>query len=276
MPDGADVFVSYTQVDEAWAVWIAWQLEAAGFSTIVQAWDFATGQNFLREMHEASRGCACTLAVLSPDYVKSRYAMEELWTAHANSRLVPVRVREFMPDGLLRAVIYCDLLGLEAGEASETLLTAVRRGLSDQQRARPEHAPSFPGIDSPRAVPPFPGHVRFRIPHKLAYFTGRHNELASIDRALASGEPSIVTQTIAGLCGCASCPPSRQPRHAHAFSCATPSITTPERGRSRTAPVARRTATAGPYSQVVFSYYRPSLRVNIAQHMFKRPIPPDR
>ena len=32
--------ISYTQVDHTWAEWIAWQLEAAGYTTVIQAWDF--------------------------------------------------------------------------------------------------------------------------------------------------------------------------------------------------------------------------------------------
>lgn len=35
-----DFFVSYTETDQAWAVWIAWTLEAAGYSTVIQVWDF--------------------------------------------------------------------------------------------------------------------------------------------------------------------------------------------------------------------------------------------
>jgi hypothetical protein len=33
-------FISYTGADQAWAEWIADQLEAAGHTTVLQAWDF--------------------------------------------------------------------------------------------------------------------------------------------------------------------------------------------------------------------------------------------
>jgi hypothetical protein len=45
-----DFFISYTGADLAWAEWIAWQLEEAGWTTILQAWDFAVGQNFILRM----------------------------------------------------------------------------------------------------------------------------------------------------------------------------------------------------------------------------------
>lgn len=43
-------FISYTQADQAWAEWIAWQLESAGLSVIIQAWDFKKGGNFVLDM----------------------------------------------------------------------------------------------------------------------------------------------------------------------------------------------------------------------------------
>jgi hypothetical protein len=61
----ADFFVSYTGEDRRWAEWIAWQLEDAGYSVRIQAWDFGAGSNFVLEMQTASRDSARTIAVLS-------------------------------------------------------------------------------------------------------------------------------------------------------------------------------------------------------------------
>jgi hypothetical protein len=35
-----DFFISYPSADQRYAEWIAWELEAAGYTTFVQAWDF--------------------------------------------------------------------------------------------------------------------------------------------------------------------------------------------------------------------------------------------
>src|SRR5690349_16109488 len=99
MASGVDVFVSYTQADRAWAEWIAWQLEAAGYRARIQAWDAATGMNFVEFMHEASVGAERTLAVLSPDYLQSTFAMKELFAAFAVGRLHVVRVRDVVVEG---------------------------------------------------------------------------------------------------------------------------------------------------------------------------------
>jgi hypothetical protein len=32
-----DFFISYTRTDREWAEWIAWQLEEAGYATVLQA-----------------------------------------------------------------------------------------------------------------------------------------------------------------------------------------------------------------------------------------------
>jgi hypothetical protein len=105
-----DFFISYTGVDRRWAEWIAWILEEAGYSTCLQAWDFRPGGNFVVEMHtgvQAER----TIAVLSPDYLDSRFGTAEWAAVFADDpigekgKLVPVRVRACDPTGLLKARI---------------------------------------------------------------------------------------------------------------------------------------------------------------------------
>ena len=45
-----DFFISYNKADKTWAEWIAWELEAKGFTTVIQAWDFRPGSSFILEM----------------------------------------------------------------------------------------------------------------------------------------------------------------------------------------------------------------------------------
>ncbi len=42
-----DFFISYNKADRPWAEWMAWQLEAEGYTTVLQAWDFLPGSNGL-------------------------------------------------------------------------------------------------------------------------------------------------------------------------------------------------------------------------------------
>ena len=84
-----DFFISYTSADKDWAEWIAWQLEAAGYTTIIQAWDFGPGENFVLAMQKAATEADRTIAVLSPDYLQSQFTAPE-WQP-LSLRILPVR-----------------------------------------------------------------------------------------------------------------------------------------------------------------------------------------
>jgi tetratricopeptide (TPR) repeat protein len=138
-------FVSYNKADKGWAEWIAWCLEEAGYTTIIQAWDFRPGNNFVLEMQEASAKAERTIAVLSPDYVSSKFTQPEWAAAFAKDPtgekglLIPVRVKEGTLEGLLPQIIYIDLVELKEDKAKDALLNGVK-----QQRAKPANKPNFP------------------------------------------------------------------------------------------------------------------------------------
>lgn len=52
-----DFFISYTSSDEKYAKWIAELLERNGYTTIIQAWDFRPGDNFVSKINEALTSC---------------------------------------------------------------------------------------------------------------------------------------------------------------------------------------------------------------------------
>ena len=95
-----DFFISYNKADREWAEWIAWQLEEAGYTTVLQAWDFRPGSNFVLEMQRARTEAQRTIAVLSPDYLAAPFTQPEWAAAFARDPtgekglLLPVRVRE--------------------------------------------------------------------------------------------------------------------------------------------------------------------------------------
>src|SRR4051794_2309415 len=110
-----DFFVSYNKADRAWATWIAWVLEEAGYSVFLQDWDFKG--NFVLEMDKAHKLSRRTVAVLSLDYLASRFAAPE-WAARfaqdatsEHDLLIPVRVRPCKLEGLLAQIVYIDLVG---------------------------------------------------------------------------------------------------------------------------------------------------------------------
>jgi hypothetical protein len=155
-PGSVDFFVSYAEPDQDWAEWIAWQLEEAGYSTLVQAWDICPGDGFIREVDRALRTAARTLAVLSRAYLGSPYAAMEWHESLRGDKngqrraLVLARVEDVRPPGLLGQLVCIDLFDAGARRARDLLLAGIRTG-----RAKPPRGPAFPGGPG-RPAPAFP------------------------------------------------------------------------------------------------------------------------
>lgn len=151
-----DFFVSYSPADERWAGWIAWQLEAAGHRVLIQAWDFVPGTNFIEYMDRGIRDAAVVVAVLSRNYLRSRYGTME-WQAALRTdpgKLVTVRIEDCPLEGLLATITYLDLVGArDSPAAAEALLRHLRHVLAG--RAKPSVEPAFPnsGLALPEPVP---------------------------------------------------------------------------------------------------------------------------
>jgi tetratricopeptide (TPR) repeat protein len=195
-----DFFISYTSADRTWAEWIAWQLEEAKFTVIIQAWDFRPGGNFVLDMQQAAADCERTLAVLSPDYLKSLYAQPE-WTAAfaqdptgAKKLLLPVRVRECELKGLLSQIVYVDLVSATEDEAQDRLLKGINR-----ERAKPATEPRFPGSIKPERTiadkPHFPGALPpvWNVPRPPnPHFVGRDELLEQTQQTLRKGQAAAL------------------------------------------------------------------------------------
>ena len=137
----------------AWAEWIAWKLEEAGYSTVIQAWDFRPGTNFVLEMQQAASTADRTIAVLSQKYLKSAFTPE--WAAAfaqdpqgRKQKLIPIRIAPCELTGILAPINYLDLVGLREEDARAALLGAFSK------RNKPSSAPAFPGAITPPKVTP--------------------------------------------------------------------------------------------------------------------------
>ena len=180
-----DFFVSYAQADRAWAEWIGWQLQQAGYTVTLQAWDFLPGTDWVHQMDAAVQRAERTLAVLSPAYLESsEFGAAEWRVAFAadpsgeGRRLIPVRVLECRPEGLLKTRVYVDLAGRGERDAAAALLRGVGGHVG-----RPGGKPAFPGVRAVAAAdrPRFPGVLPavFTVPFTPSpWFAGRAGMLA--------------------------------------------------------------------------------------------------
>jgi tetratricopeptide (TPR) repeat protein len=215
-----DFFISYTQADRPWAEWISWVLEEAGHKARIQAWDFRPGGNFVMEMQKAAVGSDRTIAVLSPDYLRSMFAMAEGSAAFVTDpdgtkgKLVPILVREVDLEslGLLAPIIQIHLVGLGESAAREALVNGLVPGRVRPESVRFPGAHLFPGRaaappdpkaadDTLAALPleevPLPDRLPMGSRMPLAsnpLFVGREEDLKTLASQLKAGETSAVGQ----------------------------------------------------------------------------------
>ena len=218
----APFLISYTHEDLPWAKWIAQQLEKAGYSTILPDRDFLPGSNLALEMDSATKRAVRTIAVLSADYLASKFTPSE-WAAAfrrdprgEQGLLLLVRVKPCDTQGLLRQLIYIDLVDKDEQKAREVLLAEVQRIPRTLKQtpfpsdAAPEHVP-FPGtqptpsrtrIEPARFGAPFP--EVWNVPRRhIVYYTGRDNLLQQLFQrfSVKSAAGASIPQALVGLGG---------------------------------------------------------------------------
>ena len=133
MPKKIDFFISYNNSDRFWAGGIRELLLESGRTVRMQDPDFQAGSNFILEMHEGLRQAKRMIAVLSPDYLTSRFCSSE-WAAKfaedpmgSQRLLIFVKVRDCQLDGLLSQIVHIDLTGLEVEAAKKEFLEQLIR-----------------------------------------------------------------------------------------------------------------------------------------------------
>ncbi|PPK65579.1 TIR domain-containing protein [Actinokineospora auranticolor] len=175
-----DFFISYSLLDEEWATWIAHELEAAGYAVMIQTWDFVPGTHFLDFIDRGIRESSAVLAVLSRNYLESRYgrlewmaALQAMHDRPETKLLVPVRVENVFPQGLLAPITFVDLVGIDDPAAARArLLHRLENALTGRAKAG---SPRFPGappsserIPEPRRGTTFPPAAAQATRHELS------------------------------------------------------------------------------------------------------------
>jgi TIR domain-containing protein/NB-ARC domain-containing protein/tetratricopeptide repeat protein len=197
-----DFFVSHAGRDTAWAEWLAWQLQQAGYTVELDVWDWAPGEDFVARMQSALERADRLLAVCSAAYFASAFGGAELraaFTAQAGAagRVVPVLVEPVALPPLYAPLIHVDLTGLDEAAAAARLRAQLTGG-------RPTAAPPFPRAEPPPTDKPgFAGALPgvWRVPLRNPRFTGRAAMLAELRRRLHAGEGTLVVQALYGLGG---------------------------------------------------------------------------
>ncbi|WP_222271005.1 FxSxx-COOH system tetratricopeptide repeat protein [Modestobacter marinus] len=199
---GTDFFISHAGRDTAWAEWLAWQLQEAGYAVELDVWDWVPGQDFVARMEAALERADRLLAVCTEAYFSSAFGGAELRAAFAGSaaeegRIVPVLVEPVTLPSLYAPLIHLDLTDLDEAAAAARLRAQLAGG-------RPTNAPPFPRAGlAPTDKPGFAGVLPevWKVPPRNPHFTGRDGMLAELRRRLRAGEGTLVVQALYGLGG---------------------------------------------------------------------------
>jgi hypothetical protein len=147
-------FISYDKADQAWAEWIAWTSEEAGYRVALEAWAPQPGASFVHEIQKAAQAARRIIVLLSEDYLASSFLRPE-WSAaltqdaqRLTRQLFPIRVGPCQPQGLLGASIPMDLIGLDEDAARKALLDALG------EEVKSDRAPPLTGVSSHEHVEP--------------------------------------------------------------------------------------------------------------------------
>src|SRR5215468_8221689 len=141
-------FISFNSADRDKAHWIAWTLKDAGHEVAVHDWELPAGGNVPLWMNTKLAWADRLIAVISPDYVPSRYSPMEwasrVWNDPDGTKgsVIPVIVRPTskMPP-LLGGLSRIDLTNCSEDEARRRLIKDV------DMPAPPERKPAFEKIE---------------------------------------------------------------------------------------------------------------------------------
>jgi hypothetical protein len=145
---GQKFFISFNSADRTKAHWIAWSLKAAGHEVAVHDWEIPAGGNVPLWMSTKLASAERLIAVISPDYVPSRYSPMEwasqIWNDPDGTKgsVIPVIIRptsKMLP--LLEGLRRIDLTNCSEDEARRRLIKGV------DMPAPPQLKPAFEKIE---------------------------------------------------------------------------------------------------------------------------------
>jgi TIR domain len=144
---GQKFFISFNSADRDKAHWIAWTLKDAGHEVAVHDWELPAGGNVPLWMNTKLAWADRLIAVISPDYVPSRYSPMEwasqVWNDPDGTKgsVIPVIVRPTSKmSPLLAGLSRIDLTNCSEDEARRHLIKGV------DMPAPPELKPAFEKI----------------------------------------------------------------------------------------------------------------------------------
>ena len=197
-----DIYISALSADESWVTWLTWLLEGLGYGVVAEKPGASAGKPAHTEVAGLMRAADRTIAVVSAGYQDSTLG-RAVWEAHSaldparSGRLIPFQVDDTQLDSLYRQSHPVDVAGKDELDTVAALLRALGASPNAEQ-ALAKVSASEGRVRYPRAAP-----AVWRVPNRLASFTGREEALKKLRRQLGSGSSitPVLQQAIYGLGG---------------------------------------------------------------------------
>ena len=155
-----------------------------GYEVVVQDYDIPLGASFIEAMHEAVKNARDLIILFTGDYEASPYTRKEFTSFEAERlrderkrHIVVLRCDDSPLRGLLADTVYQDLVGVAEPEERRRRILAAAERRSSAERPQKRRGRTFVGV-----------------PPRVAYFTGRADELDRLDAILTQKRPAAVTQ----------------------------------------------------------------------------------
>ncbi len=118
--------MSYSREDSGFVLRLVQDLKSAGAKVWLDQLDIQAGRNWDTSVHTALDRCSCVLAVLSPAFVRSKSAQDEIGLAlDENKTLIPIYYQNCIVPWRLRRVQHVDFRN-DYAPALEKLLAGLR------------------------------------------------------------------------------------------------------------------------------------------------------
>lgn len=128
-----DFFLSYNRADRTTADLVYETMVATGYSCFYQPEDIQDGANFVQRMTSGMKDAATMVALFSPAYFESRFALAELHSAFADDPLndrqsiLPLLIAAYTVPKPFNALTYVDCRNLSQADLRAKLLEVLGR-----------------------------------------------------------------------------------------------------------------------------------------------------
>jgi hypothetical protein len=197
----ADIFVSYSRKDLAFARALAASLSARGWSVWWDR-DIPAGRTFDEVIAEALAGARCVIVVWSKDSISSDWVREEADEGRRRDILVPILIDDVRPPLGFGRIQAADLRGWDGDDSSEgfdKLVTDIRALLGPPPSHLSAPPPLAPTVPSPTVVASSPDGVVADVtttPTTAPPVRSKTNHLRRLPNILA-GRRRLVAATLA-------------------------------------------------------------------------------